>query len=275
MFVMPTEGRRVKRGIEAAGGAAAPTGACCDVWRSRCSWLNCDGPLSPLRHCRTRPRGRRFACSLSHRHQAMGDSYVYVSCGSTGPAREDELAKSPKLTSPKKDIQRFQFRHAVSPWHLCKHPRLRRKIVNTRADLRVLLCLWQALRRTNVEFHALKTIRKQIANMELSLYGDTGGGDEDDVGEWEDDEVPTFVPGPRAPHSSSLIKGGDTVVTGKLSLLYHLPTLLCSWSVLLSVAWCAGKRVFSLESVARQCCQWRTTTTKNVKDGGKAANRQR
>ena len=161
---------------------------------------------------------------------------------------------------------------------MCKHPCLRRKIVHTQADLRVLLCFRQALRRTNVEFHALKTIRKQIASMELSLYGDTGGENEDDMGEWEEDEVPTSVSVPRAPPSPFVMEGRVSVVTEKLSSLCHLTTLLCSWSVLLSVAWCAGKRVVSLESVAHQCCHWRPVPTKIreiVKGGGKAANRQR
>ena len=54
----------------------------------------------------------------------------------------------------------------------------------------------------------MKTIRKQIASMELSLYGDTRGENEDDVGEWELDEVPTFVHVPRAPHSPSVMEGG-------------------------------------------------------------------
>ena len=118
------------------------------------------------------------------------------------------------LQEPKVDVAQEGYPtipispRGCSPWHLCKHPRLRRKIVNTRADLRVLSCLWQALRRTNVEFHALKTIRKQIASMELSLYGDTRGENEDDVGEWELDEVPTFVHVPRAPHSPSVMEGG-------------------------------------------------------------------
>jgi len=38
---------------------------------------------------------------------------VCVCAGMTGPAKEEELAKKSKILSPKKDIQRMEFRRKV------------------------------------------------------------------------------------------------------------------------------------------------------------------
>ena len=47
----------------------------------------------------------------------------------------------------------------------------------------------QAL-RSKVEFHSLKTIRKQIETMELSLRGDSvDGQDDEESSHWDEDEV--------------------------------------------------------------------------------------
>ena len=42
--------------------------------------------------------------------QAMGDNSVFVSVGMTGPANQRELDRAPKVVSPKKDMQLFEFR---------------------------------------------------------------------------------------------------------------------------------------------------------------------
>ena len=90
--------------------------------------------------------------------QAMGESNIFVSIGLTSPARSSELAKQPKLRSPKKDIERWEFR---------------------RAGL-----------RSHVEFHDLKTLRRQIQAMEDSTAPEH---EEDEEGDYEDDELDSPV----------------------------------------------------------------------------------
>ena len=86
--------------------------------------------------------------------QAMGESNIFVSIGLTSPARSSELAKQPKLRSPKKDIERWEFH---------------------RAGL-----------RSNIEFHDLKTLRRQIQAMEDSTAPEDEQGEEE---EYEDDDL--------------------------------------------------------------------------------------
>jgi hypothetical protein len=45
--------------------------------------------------------------------QAMGESHIFVSCGLTSPAKASELAKQPKIASPKKDVEQFHRRLQV------------------------------------------------------------------------------------------------------------------------------------------------------------------
>lgn len=111
--------------------------------------------------------------------QAMGESNLYVSIGLTSPARTSELAKHPKLRSPKKDIERWEFH---------------------RAKL-----------RSKVEFHDLKTLRRQIQALEDStvLHQDEWG----DEGELEDDLDSPLSPvepglGPIAREDRNDTKGG-------------------------------------------------------------------
>lgn len=95
--------------------------------------------------------------------QAMGESNLYVSIGLTSPARSSELAKHPKLRSPKKDIERWEFH---------------------RAGL-----------RSNVEFHDLKTLRRQIQALEDSTMPQDEWGEEAECEEDLDSPLSAVEPG--------------------------------------------------------------------------------
>ena len=84
--------------------------------------------------------------------QALGESNQYVSVGLTSPARDAELRNRPRIKSPKRDIEIFEFKIKTM--------------------------------RSTVEFHDLKKLRRQIAAMEKNDQGADG-----DVEVWDKEEV--------------------------------------------------------------------------------------